>query len=221
MNKISFTVEGRKTVVLVGQSGSGKSIVFKLLQRFINPNKRDIKINGQNTCNVMLSSLQDNIVIVPQSLDLPNKSIKEIVVYRLNTEANEIEEACKAACIYDWIMGFKTQYNTIVGEEGVKLLGSERQCIAIVRAIFKNPKILFLDEATSAVDNLMEVLICESLKSQAEGQIILIIAHHFNTIRDADDIIILEKGKVVERGSHTELLSRRGLYHNMWTSGEK
>ena len=101
MNKISFTVEGRKTVVLVRQNGSDKSTVFKLLQRFIDPNKEDIKIDGQNTHNVTLSSLWNNIAIVPQSFNLPNKSIKEIVTYRLNAEANEIEEACKAACIYN------------------------------------------------------------------------------------------------------------------------
>ena len=221
MNKISFTVEGGKTVALVGRSGSGKSTVFKLLQRLIDPNEGDIKIDGQNTRDVTLSSLRDNIAIVPQSLDLPNKSIKEIVAYGLNAKANEIEEACKAACIHDRIIGFETRYDTKVGEEGVKLSGGERQRIAIARAILKNPKILLLDEATSAVDNLTEVPIRESLKSQAEGRTTLIIAHRLNTIRDADEIIVLEKGEVAERGSHTGLLSRRGLYYDMWTSGEK
>jgi len=129
------------------------------------------------------------------------------VGYGLNTKANKIEEACKAACIYNWIMGFKTQYNTKIRKEGVKLLGGERQRIAIARAIFKNLKILFLNKAIFAIDNLIKILICKSLKSQAEGRTTLFIAYYFNIIRDVDKIIVLEKREVIERGSYTELLS--------------
>ena len=134
-------------------------------------------------------------------------SIKEIVGYGLSAKTNKIEEACKAAYIYNQIMHYKAQYDTKVGEEGVKLLGSKHQRIIIARAVLKNPKILLLNKATSAIDNLTEVPIRELLKSQVECQITLIIAHCLNTIKDANKIIILDKEEVTERGSHTKLFS--------------
>jgi len=217
VKKISFTVEGGKTVALIRPTGSGKSTLLNLLKRFIDPSKGSIKINSQNISNVTLRSLQENIAVVPQNLEVPNKSIREIVSYGLHANDVKIMESCKAASIHERIVHCNAGYNTVVGKGGIKLSGGKRQRIAIARAFLKNSKILLLDEATSAIDNITEKSIRESLKSQGKGQTILTVAHRLSTVKGADEIIFLENGEVKERGSHTELLNQRGSYYEMWT----
>ena len=217
LDNISFEIPHGHKVAVVGPSGAGKSTLARLLFRFYDVNSGGIFIDGQNINSVMQNSLRDNIGIVPQDTVLFNDTIEHNIRYaRLDASDEQIQQAAKHANIHDFIVGLPAGYQTVVGERGLKLSGGEKQRIAIARVILKNPRILVFDEATSSLDSRSEQLILESLKEIAEKHTTLVIAHRLSTIIDADDIVVLDKGKIVEQGSHHELLERDGLYAQMW-----
>jgi ATP-binding cassette subfamily B protein len=217
LDKVSFEIPHGHKVAVVGPSGAGKSTLARLLFRFYDVDSGAIFIDGQNINAVTQDSLRDNIGIVPQDTVLFNDTIDHNIRYaRLDATEEEIQQAAKHANIHDFISSLPDGYQTIVGERGLKLSGGEKQRIAIARVILKNPRILVFDEATSSLDSHSEQLILESLKEIAEKHTTLVIAHRLSTIIDADDIVVLEKGSVVEQGTHQQLLEKRGLYEHLW-----
>ncbi len=217
LNNVSFEIPHGHKVAVVGPSGGGKSTLARLLFRFYNVDSGSISIDEQNINSVTQSSLRDNIGIVPQDTVLFNHSIEHNIRYaKLDASEEEIHQAARHANIHDFIISLPQGYDTVVGERGLKLSGGEKQRIAIARVILKNPRILVFDEATSSLDSHSEQLILESLKQVAEKHTTLVIAHRLSTIIDADNIIVLDKGSVVEEGSHQQLLDKRGLYAHLW-----
>ena len=217
LDRISFDIPHGHKVAVVGPSGAGKSTLARLLFRFYDVDSGTISIDGQDIKTVTQSSLRDNIGIVPQDTVLFNHSIEHNIRYaRLDASDEEIQQAAIHANIHDFITSLPDGYDTVVGERGLKLSGGEKQRIAIARVILKNPRILVFDEATSSLDSHSEQLILESLKQVAEKHTTLVIAHRLSTIIDADNIIVLDKGRVVEKGTHQQLLDKEGLYAHLW-----
>jgi ATP-binding cassette, subfamily B, bacterial len=214
---VNFRVPPGATVAVVGGSGSGKSTLARLLLRFYDVASGGVQIDGQDVRSVSLKSLRDAIGIVPQDTILFNDTIAYNIAYgRTGASFAEVVEAAKAAQLHDFILALPEQYETVVGERGVKLSGGEKQRIAIARAVLKNPPILIFDEATSALDPVAERAIQAELERIAQNRTTLVIAHRMSTIVHADEILVLEHGRVVERGTHHELLGRRGIYARMW-----
>ena len=217
LDSVSFDVPHGHKVAVVGPSGGGKSTLARLLFRFYDVASGSISIDGQNINAVSQESLRNNIGIVPQDTVLFNDTIEHNIRYaRLDATDEEIQQAAQHANIHDFINSLPAGYQTVVGERGLKLSGGEKQRIAIARVILKNPRILVFDEATSSLDSHSEQLILESLKEIAEQHTTLVIAHRLSTIIDADNIIVLDKGKVVEQGTHRQLLDQSGLYAHLW-----
>ena len=217
LDKVSFEIPHANKVAVVGPSGAGKSTLARLLFRFYDIDSGSISIDGQNINAVTQRSLRANIGIVPQDTVLFNCSIDHNIRYaKLDATDEEVQQAAKHANIHDFIVSLPDGYQTVVGERGLKLSGGEKQRIAIARVILKNPRILVFDEATSSLDSHSEQLILESLKEVAEKHTTLVIAHRLSTIIDADNIIVLDKGRVVERGTHQQLLEKDGLYAHLW-----
>lgn len=207
IDRLSFVVPPNTTTALVGQSGSGKSTVFRLLFRFYDPSAGKILIDGQDICTVTQSSLRKSIGVVPQDTVCFNDTIGYNIGYGdVNKSFDEVIEAAKKAQIHDRIMSFPDQYNTKVGERGLRLSGGEKQRVAIARTLLKDPKIILLDEATSALDNTTEALIQRTLQELTSRRTTLVIAHRLSTIVNADCILVLKDGRIVERGTHAELL---------------
>lgn len=214
---ISFDVRPGQRVALVGPSGSGKSTIARLLFRFYDVTGGAIRIDGQDLRDVTQSSIHGSIGVVPQDTVLFNDTIYYNIAYgRPDATREEIEAAAKAARIHDFILSLPEGYETTVGERGLKLSGGEKQRVGIARTLLKNPPILILDEATSALDTQTERDIQESLLRMGEGRSVITIAHRLSTIADADQIIVLEAGEIVERGTHEALLARGGRYAAMW-----
>ncbi len=214
---ITFEVPAGKTVAVVGPSGAGKSTISRLLFRFYEPQKGAITIDGQNLSDVTQDSLREKIGMVPQDTVLFNDSIEYNVRYgRWDATEEEVREAAQFAQIDDFIRSLPDGYNTQVGERGLKLSGGEKQRVAIARTILKGPPILLLDEATSALDSFTEREIQSALDRVVKGRTTLVIAHRLSTIVNADEIIVLDAGRIVERGTHDELLVRHGVYEAMW-----
>lgn len=214
---VSLTVPAGKTVALVGPSGSGKSTIGKLLFRFYDVTGGAIRIDGQDLRGVSQESLHAAIGVVPQDTVLFNDTIRYNIAYgRADATEDEIIAAAKAAKIHDFVMSLPEGYETAVGERGLKLSGGEKQRVGIARTLLKNPPILLLDEATSALDTQTERDIQESLEAMGRGRTVITIAHRLSTVADADLIVVLEKGHVVEKGTHEELLSHHGRYAAMW-----
>jgi ABC-type transport system involved in Fe-S cluster assembly fused permease/ATPase subunit len=217
IKNISMTAEGGQTVAFVGETGGGKSTLLKLLSRAYDVTGGAILIDGQDIRSVTRSSLRDAMGLVPQDPELFNTSIRENIRYgRLEATNAEIEDACRAAAIHDAIVEFPDGYNSKVGERGVKLSGGQLQRIAIARVLLRNPKIVLLDEATSAVDSATEALIQEAFKKLSTGRTTFVIAHRLSTIVEADQILVVDKGQIVERGTHAELLENGGKYAELW-----
>ncbi|SLN28558.1 Putative multidrug export ATP-binding/permease protein [Roseivivax jejudonensis] len=214
---VSLTVGAGESVALVGPSGSGKSTIGRLLFRFYDVSDGAIRIDGQDIRDVTQESLHSAIGVVPQDTVLFNDTIRYNIAYgRENATQEEIEAAARAAQIHDFVASLPDGYDTQVGERGLKLSGGEKQRVGIARTLLKDPPILLLDEATSALDTDTEQEIQGALARAAEGRSVLTIAHRLSTIADADRIVVLEAGVVVEEGTHTELLARRGRYAGLW-----
>ena len=222
LHKLDFTVEPGKTLAIVGPSGSGKSTIGRMLFRFYDVWDGGIEIDGQDLRNVTQSSLREAIGIVPQDTVLFNDTIAYNIAYgRPNASRDEVIEAAKLAQIHTFIMDLPEGYDTRVGERGLKLSGGERQRVSIARTILKNPSILLFDEATSALDTDTESAIQASLAAVSKDRTTLVIAHRLSTVVDADEIIVLDKGKIVEKGAHHALLERDGVYAHMWHSQQE
>ena len=217
LQRLDLSVEPGQTVAVVGPSGSGKSTIGRLLFRFYDAQKGAIRIDGQDLRDVTQSSLHDVIGIVPQDTVLFNDTIGYNIAYgREGATREQVEEAAKAAKIHDFIVSLPDGYDTTVGERGLKLSGGEKQRVGIARTLLKNPPILLLDEATSALDTDTERDIQDSLKAMGQGRSVITIAHRLSTVVDADQIVVLDKGKVVEQGTHDALLDLNGRYAHMW-----
>ena len=218
LKEISFEVQPGEMVALVGPSGAGKSTLIQLLHRFYDPTDGRIEIDGLDIKTVQRASLYRQIGLVPQETILFGGSIRENIRYgKLTATDDEIIEAAKSANAHDFITVFPKGYDTIVGEKGINLSGGQRQRIAIARAILKSPRLLILDEATSSLDNESEAAIQDALDRLMKGRTTFVIAHRLTTIQKADRIFVMDKGKIVEEGTHAELLERRGLYHHLYT----
>lgn len=215
---LSFTIEPGKTVGVVGSSGSGKSTIVRLLNRFYEYGEGDILVNGQSIREVDAHSLRQAIGVVPQDAVLFHDTIYHNVHYGdLNATEPEVHEAAKQAKIYDAVMQMPAGMGTVVGERGLKLSGGEKQWVAIARTFLKGSPILVCDEATSALDGATETEIMASLNNLAHGRTTLIIAHRLSTVMNADRIVVLDEGRVVETGTHAELVQARGAYAALWT----
>ena len=213
---LTFDVEEGKTVALVGSSGCGKSTILRLLYRFYNPTQGTVKVGGRDVCDWTTESLRKHIAVVPQDTVLFNDTIGHNISYgNLNASWDEVIDAAKKAHIHDTIMSFPDGYDTVVGERGLKLSGGEKQRVSIARAILKEAPILLCDEPTSSLDSHTELDIMNNLKEVGKNNTTIIIAHRLSTIQDCDEIIVLDKGRVVERGTHDELLARGGRYNDL------
>jgi len=214
---VDFAIPAGTTTAVVGHSGSGKSTLSRLLFRFYDVNRGSISIDGQDIRNVTQQSLRSSIGIVPQDTVLFNDTIEYNIAYgRPGASHADIVAAARAASIHEFIESLPDGYATMVGERGLKLSGGEKQRVAIARTLLKNPAILIFDEATSALDSKSEQAIQGQLKEIAKNRTTLVIAHRLSTIADAQQIIVLDHGRIVERGTHGSLLAARGLYAQMW-----
>ena len=214
LKDISFTANAGETVALVGSSGSGKSTIANLILRFYNPIKGQILFDGQNIDEIDLTLLRQQIAYVPQEVILFAGTIAENIAYgKVGATQQEIEEAAKKANAFDFINTFPEKWNTLVGERGIQLSGGQRQRIAIARAVLKNPAILILDEATSSLDSESEGLVQDALDKLMQGRTSIVIAHRLSTIKEANKIVVLHQGVIVEEGTHQELLEiENGFY---------
>jgi len=218
---IDFAAPGGGTVAVIGQSGAGKSTIARLLFRFYDITGGRITIDGQDLRDVTQESLRRNIGVVPQDTVLFNDTIGYNIGYGdPDATVEQIEQAARDAAIHEFVEGLPDGYDTMVGERGLKLSGGEKQRVAIARAILKNPPILILDEATSALDSGTERDIQDSLRRLSENRTVVTIAHRLSTIVDADEILVMQDGQVIERGSHAVLLAKSGLYTEMWQRQE-
>ncbi|EYC52990.1 metal ABC transporter permease [Hylemonella gracilis str. Niagara R] len=226
LHDLSFEIPAGKTVAVVGPSGAGKSTLARLLYRFYDITGGSIRIEGQDIRQVTQASLRRAIGIVPQDTVLFNDTIAYNIGYGRTTDParpgqagasrEEIEAAAKAAHIHDFVSAQPLGYDTMVGERGLKLSGGEKQRVAIARTLLKNPPILIFDEATSALDSANERAIQAEMQSAARGKTTLVIAHRLSTVVDAHEILVLEQGRIVERGAHVALLEKKGVYARMW-----
>lgn len=217
LKDFSLSIDAGKTIALVGPSGGGKTTICSLIPRFYDFNDGDIKIDGVSVKDITLNSLRKNIGIVSQEVFLFTGSIRDnIIIGKPEASDEEIIDACKKASIHEFIMGLEDGYNTFVGERGLKLSGGQKQRISIARVFLKNPKIMILDEATSALDNVTEREIQKSLEELSKGRTNIIVAHRLSTIKNADEIILINRGNIVERGSHDELINFGGEYSKLY-----
>ena len=218
LHDISFQVKSGSVVALVGSSGSGKSTIAGLAASFLNPQSGKITIDGQDMSKVNLNSFRQRLGVVLQDDFLFEGTIRENILFpRPNASEEELHEAVKAAYVDEFTDRFDEGLDTLIGERGIKLSGGQRQRIAIARAVLANPKILILDEATSNLDTESEALIQKSLAKLTEGRTTFVIAHRLSTIRKANQILVIENGRIAEEGTHDELIAKEGRYYNLFT----
>ncbi|MEO1165583.1 MAG: ATP-binding cassette domain-containing protein, partial [Chloroflexota bacterium] len=217
LKNITFTIEPGQLVALVGPSGAGKTTMTYLIPRLYDPTEGEIRLDGHNLRDVTLKSLSDHIGMVTQETYLFHDTIRTNLTYaKPDATQEELETAARAANIHDFIVGLEDGYDTIVGERGYRLSGGEKQRIAIARVILKNPRIIVLDEATSNLDSQSEALIQEALSRVQEGRTSIVIAHRLSTILAADRILVMDRGEIVEQGTHDDLLAIGGLYADLY-----
>ena len=217
IQETSFRAEPGQRIALVGETGGGKSTILKLLFRLYDVTQGSIRIDDQDLRDLTFESLRDCIGVVPQDPSMFNGTIMENVRYSRPEATNDkVIEACKAAAVHDKIESFSKSYASRVGEGGVKLSGGELQRIAIARVILKDPKIVLLDEATSAVDSETEARIQEALERMTRGRTTFTVAHRLSTVTNSDVILVIKEGRIVEKGSPVELIAAKGRYHDLW-----
>ena len=218
LKNVSLDIGKGKTYALVGPSGGGKTTICHLIPKFYDAHEGEILIDGKNIDGITRRSLRSAIGIVQQDIYLFNASIKENILYgRLDATDEEVIEAAKRANIHDYIMSLENGYDTQIGERGVKLSGGQKQRLSIARVFLKNPPILILDEATSALDNTTEILIQQALDELCKGRTTIVVAHRLSTIKNADEIAVIEDGVITERGSHDDLMSSGGTYATLYS----
>jgi len=222
LKNISFEVNPGETVAIVGPTGSGKTTVMRLLFRFFDVKEGAICFDGQNVCQVSQNSLRKHIGVVPQDTVLFNDTIEANIKYaKPEASLEEVKAASKLAEIHDQIMQFPEGYETVVGERGLKLSGGEKQRVAIARTLLKSPLIILLDEATSALDSSTEKNIQSALTQICYNRTTLVVAHRLSTITNANQILVLKDGEIIQRGNHQKLLEAGGLYKELWDQQAK
>lgn len=217
LDNLTLKIKPGERVGVVGTSGAGKTTLVNLLMRFYDPKSGEILIDGQNIRNISQDSLRENIAFIPQDPMMFNRSLADNIGYgKMDATMGEIKRAAKRAAADEFIMGTEKKYDSLVGDRGIKLSGGQRQRIAIARAFLKNAPILILDEATSALDSETEVAIQKSFEELAHGKTTIAIAHRLSTLRNMDRIVVLDKGKIIEMGTHKQLIRKRGEYARLW-----
>jgi ATP-binding cassette subfamily B protein len=218
ISNLSLSLKAGNTVALVGPSGGGKSTVCNLIPRFYNVGSGRITVDGIDVMDITLDSLRRNIGMVSQNVFLFDGTVRDNIAYgRPDATDEEIVDAARKANIHDFILTLENGYDTEVGERGVKLSGGQRQRISIARVFLKNPKLLILDEATSALDNVTEMQIQESLEKLSHGRTVIVVAHRLSTVKNADEIVVIDHTGIVERGSHNDLLAKDGEYAKLYS----
>ena len=216
---MSFDVPAGQTIALVGSTGAGKTTIVNLISRFYEVTSGEVLIDWFNVNNVTLESLRSQIGVMPQDTFLFSATIKENIRYgKLDATDEEVIEAAKAVSAHEFIMKFEKGYDTEVNERGTRLSAGQRQLIAFARALLADPRILILDEATASVDTHTERLVQQGIRKLLEGRTSFVIAHRLSTIRNADRIMVVEEGGIVESGTHEELMRLKGQYYNLYTS---
>ena len=217
LNELNLEINKGDVLAIVGPSGAGKSSLVDLIPRFYDVDSGSILIDGIDIRKIQIKSLRSLMGIVTQETILFNDTIRNNIAYGLNELSIEkIEESAKAANAHNFISDLKDGYDTLIGDRGVKLSGGERQRLSIARALLKNPPILILDEATSSLDTESELLVPQAIERLMKGRTSIVIAHRLSTVQNADKIIVIEKGNIIERGTHNELLALNGLYNKLY-----